>query len=142
MSLGGIAIAIGAMVDAAIVMIENAHKHIEAPAAGRVLSGSALARDRGSPAKGGRPALFFSAADHHRVLLPVFALEAPGGPAVRRWPSPRPMPWRRGAAVGDAGAGADAVLRAGRTAPEAKNPVNRLLIWLYRPIIQAVLRFR
>ena len=68
MSLGGIAIAIGAMVDAAVVMIENAHKHIERwrhAHPGETLSGEAQWRVIGDAASEVGPALFFSPADHH-----------------------------------------------------------------------------
>ena len=90
MSLGGIAIAIGAMVDAAIVMIENAHKHLERLPEGhrpRPNDGDA-GRLQGS---GAGPVLL--AAHHHRPFLPVFTLEGQEGRLFRRWPSPRPSPW-------------------------------------------------
>ena len=74
MSLGGIAIAIGAMVDAAIVMIENAHKHIERLTRGRLPAG----RDHRG-VQGGRPALFFSLLIITVSFLPVFTLEAQEG---------------------------------------------------------------
>jgi Cu(I)/Ag(I) efflux system membrane protein CusA/SilA len=75
MSLGGIAIAIGAMIDAAIVMIENAHKHLER---GRPIAAACRADDRRLPARSG-PALFFSLLIITVSFLPVFTLEAQEG---------------------------------------------------------------
>ena len=108
MSLGGIAIAIGAMVDAAIVMIENAHKHLE-----RLKEG--MNPDRAdamiAACKEVGPALFFSLLIITVSFLPVFTLEAQEGRLFS------PLAYtktfchgRRGAAVGDAGAGADAAV--------------------------------
>ena len=91
MSLGGIAIAIGAMVDAAIVMIENAHKHLER------LPHDAHQRDRAAAmiraCKEVGPALFFSLLIITVSFLPVFTLEGRKGGCSARWPSPRPLPW-------------------------------------------------
>ena len=88
MSLGGIAIAIGAMVDAAIVMIENAHKHLErlAPGAPRLEAIVAACKEVG-------PALFFSLLIITVSFLPVFTLESQRGACSRRSPIPRPSPW-------------------------------------------------
>ena len=92
MSLGGIAIAIGAMVDAAVVMIENAHKHLERWA----MSIRPEARRRG-PLAGdrrlggrGRAGAVLLAADHHAQLHPGFHAGGAEGGCSRRWPSPRP----------------------------------------------------
>ena len=99
MSLGGIAIAIGAMVDAAVVMIENAHKHLErwharAPRARRCDGDDALARDRRRGGRG-RAGAVLLAADHHAVVHPgVHAARRRKGGCSRRWPSPRPTRWR------------------------------------------------
>ena len=88
MSLGGIAIAIGVMVDASIVMVENAHKHLE--------------RDGGKKphwelivdaAKEVGPALFFSLLIITVSFLPVFTLEHRRDGSSGPWPSPRPSPW-------------------------------------------------
>ena len=88
MSLGGIAIAIGAMIDAAIVMIENAHKHIEHESGKKehwqIITDSA--REVG-------PSLFFSLLIITVSFIPVFTLEAQEGGSLARSPLPRPMPW-------------------------------------------------
>jgi Cu(I)/Ag(I) efflux system membrane protein CusA/SilA len=97
MSLGGIAIAIGAMVDAAVVMIENAHKHIEAwrhEHPGEDLKGETRWRVVGDAAVEVGPALFFSLLIITLSFIPVFTLEAQEGGCSRRWPTPRPMRWR------------------------------------------------
>ena len=98
MSLGGIAIAIGAMVDAAVVMIENAHKHIEAwrhEHPGEALKGPEQWRVIGDAAAEVGPALFFSLLI---ITLVVYSGLHAGGAGrdacSRRWPSPRPMRWR------------------------------------------------
>ncbi|MFU2489446.1 efflux RND transporter permease subunit [Thauera sp. WH-1] len=141
MSLGGIAIAIGAMVDAAIVMIENAHKHIERLPAGadQKARGAAIVL----ACKEVGPALFFSLLIITVSFLPVFALEGQEGRLFS------PLAFTKTFAM--AGAALLSVTLVpvlmlffvrGRILPEAKNPVNRLLIWLYRPIIQGVLRFK
>ena len=90
MSLGGIAIAIGAMVDAAIVMIENAHKHLEraAPETPRLKVLVEAAVEVG-------PSLFFSLLIITVSFLPIFALEAQEGRLFSRSPTPRPSPWPR-----------------------------------------------
>jgi Cu(I)/Ag(I) efflux system membrane protein CusA/SilA len=138
MSLGGIAIAIGAMVDAAIVMIENAHKHLERLAEGesRVDAMLAACREVG-------PALFFSLLIITVSFLPVFTLESQEGRLFS------PLAYTKTFAM--AGAALLSVTLVpvlmllfirGRILPEARNPVNRLLIWLYRPVIAAVLRHK
>jgi len=139
MSLGGIAIAIGAMVDAAIVMIENAHKHLEH------LPGEASAMDRSaamiSACKEVGPALFFSLLIITVSFLPVFTLEGQEGRLFA------PLAFTKTFAM--AGAALLSVTLVpvlmmlfirGRILPEAKNPLNRFLIWAYRPIIAWVLR--
>ncbi|MBF0422130.1 MAG: efflux RND transporter permease subunit [Magnetococcales bacterium] len=138
MSLGGIAIAVGAMVDAAIVMIENAHKHLERAAPGiprhRILMEAAI--EVGPP-------LFFSLLIITVSFLPVFALEAQEGRLFK------PLAYTKTFAM--AGAALLSVTLVpvlmllfvrGRILPERNNPINRFLIWLYRPIIRLVLRFR
>ncbi|HEX6118569.1 MAG TPA: efflux RND transporter permease subunit [Dongiaceae bacterium] len=136
MSLGGIAIAIGAMIDAAIVMIENAHKHLEhAPAdksRAQVIIDAAVEVG---------PALFFSLLIITVSFLPVFALEAQEGRLFH------PLAFTKTFAM--AGAALLSVTLVpvlmlifvrGRIIPEGKNPLNRLLIWIYRPAIRLVLR--
>ena len=89
MSLGGIAIAIGAMVDAAIVMIENAHKHLERAPADKPRTEILI-----EAASEVGPALFFSLLIITVSFLPIFALEAQEGRPSSRSPTPRPSPWR------------------------------------------------
>ena len=138
MSLGGIAIAIGAMIDAAIVMIENAHKHLERapPAKPRAEVVIEAACEVG-------PALFFSLLIITVSFLPIFALEAQEGRLFK------PLAYTKTFAMAAAALLSVTVVPAlmvifvrGRIVPEHKNPVNRFLIWVYRPIIQAVLRFK
>jgi copper/silver efflux system protein len=139
MSLGGIAIAIGTMVDAAIVMIENAHKHLER-------AGPSLSRERhwqviGEAATEVGPALFFSLLIVTVSFLPVFALEAQEG----RLFSPLAYTKTYAMAVA-AGLAVTLVpvlmgyLIRGRIPREEANPLNRLLIRLYRPLLSGVLR--
>ncbi len=138
MSLGGIAIAIGAMVDAAIVMIENTHKHIERapPDAPRLPLIINACREVG-------PALFFSLLIITVSFLPVFTLEAQEGRMFQ------PLAYTKTFAM--AGAALLSVTLVpvlmllfvrGRILPEHRNPVNRLLIWIYRPIIAGVMRWK
>ncbi len=136
MSLGGIAIAIGAMVDAAIVMIENAHKHLEraAPDTSRIEALVAAAIEVG-------PALFFSLLIITVSFLPIFTLEAQEGRMFK------PLAYTKTFAMAAAAFLSITLVPAlmvlfvrGRIIPERKNPINRALIWLYRPIIRVVLR--
>jgi Cu(I)/Ag(I) efflux system membrane protein CusA/SilA len=141
MSLGGIAIAIGAMIDAAIVMIENAHKHLERlpESADR----SARAQAMIDACKEVGPALFFSLLIITVSFLPVFTLEAQEGRLFS------PLAYTKTFSM--AGAAFLSVTLVpvlmllfvrGRILPEAKNPVNRALIALYRPIIAAVMNWK
>jgi Cu(I)/Ag(I) efflux system membrane protein CusA/SilA len=135
MSLSGIAIAIGAMIDGAIVMIENAHKHME--------------RDKGKKehlniiidaAKEVGPPLFFSLLIITVSFMPVFTLEAQEGRLFK------PLAYTKTFAMA-----ASALLSItlvpllmhlfirGRILPEKKNPLTMLMIWIYRPIIKLVL---
>jgi copper/silver efflux system protein len=136
MSLGGIAIAIGAMVDAAIVMIENAHKHLEraSPDKPRIEVLIEAASEVG-------PALFFSLLIITVSFLPIFALEAQEGRLFK------PLAYTKTFAMAAAALLSITVVPAlmvlfvrGRIVAEDRNPVNRLLIWLYRPVIWVVLR--
>jgi copper/silver efflux system protein len=138
MSLGGIAIAIGAMIDAAIVMIENAHKHLERapPDAPRLPLIRAACVEVG-------PALFFSLLIITVSFLPVFTLEAQEGRMFA------PLAYTKTFAMA-----ASALLSVtlvpvlmllfirGKVMPEKKNPINRFLIWIYRPVIEWVLHHR
>ena len=91
MSLGGIAIAIGAMVDGAIVMIENVHKHMERTPLTPENRWAVMYRAAGEVG----PALFFSLMIITVSFLPVFTLEAQEGSSSHPWRSPKPMPWLR-----------------------------------------------
>jgi Cu(I)/Ag(I) efflux system membrane protein CusA/SilA len=138
MSLGGIAIAIGAMIDAAIVMIENAHKHLERREPGQS-RGQAIV----NAAVEVGPALFFSLLIITVSFLPIFALEEQEGRLFK------PLAWTKSLAMGSAALLSVTLVPAlmmlfirGRILPEHRNPVNRVLIWLYRPVIRGVLRAR
>jgi Cu(I)/Ag(I) efflux system membrane protein CusA/SilA len=136
MSLGGIAIALGAMVDAAIVMIENAHKHLERapPGASRVTVLTDAAIEVG-------PALFFSLAVIVVSFLPVFTLEAQEGRMFRPLALTKTFAMAGGALLSVTLVPVLMILFVrGRILPERKNPLNRALIWVYRPVIKAVLR--
>ncbi|MBI1984019.1 MAG: efflux RND transporter permease subunit, partial [Acidobacteria bacterium] len=138
MSLGGIAIAIGAMVDAAIVMIENAHKHLERlePGASRLEAIITACREVG-------PALFFCLLIITVSFLPVFTLEAQEGRMFA------PLAYTKTFAM--AGAAFLSVTLVpvlmllfirGRILPEHRNPVSRFLIWIYRPVIAWVTHWK
>jgi Cu(I)/Ag(I) efflux system membrane protein CusA/SilA len=138
MSLGGIAIAIGAMVDAAIVMIENAHKHLERAPPGKPRSEVLI-----EAAIEVGPALFFSLLVITVSFLPIFALEAQEGRMFK------PLAYTKTFAMAAAALLSVTLVPAlmllfvrGRIMPEHKNPVNRALIWIYRPVIRVALRFK
>ena len=138
MSLGGIAIAIGAMVDAAIIMIENAHKHLE--------------RDRGkkphwqiigNAAKEVGPTLFFALLVITVSFAPVFTLEAQEGRLFK------PLAFTKTYSMAAASLLAITLVPVlmgywirGRIPAERRNPLSRLLIWIYDPILHLLLRFR
>ena len=143
MSLGGIAIAIGAMVDAAVVMIENAHKHIEAwhhANPGRRLQGDEQWRVVGDAAVEVGPALFFSLLIITLSFIPIFTLEAQEGRLFA------PLAFTKTYAMAVA-AGLSitlvpvlmGLLIRGRIPDETANPLNRFLIAIYRPLLDAVL---
>ena len=161
MSLGGIAIAIGAMIDAAIVMIENLHKHLERAVAAkereaggdaaetsrwldtRVLSRAERWRVVVESAQEVGPALFFSLLIITVSFVPVFALEGQEGRLFR------PLAFTKTFAMAAASLLSVTLVPVtmgvfirGRIFREAANPVNRLLIRLYRPLITFVLRHR
>ncbi|OJX77421.1 efflux RND transporter permease subunit [Magnetospirillum sp. 64-120] len=136
MSLGGIAIAVGAMVDAAIVMIENAHKHLE-----RMKPGDSRAQALIDAAIEVGPSLFFGLLIITVSFLPVFTLEAQEGRLFK------PLAFTKTFAM--AGAAFLSVTLVpvlmmlfirGKILPERKNPINRFLIWIYRPAISGVLK--
>jgi Cu(I)/Ag(I) efflux system membrane protein CusA/SilA len=138
MSLGGIAIAIGAMVDAAIVMVENVHKHIEH----EPLTDENRWRIMADSAAEVGPPLFFSLIIITLSFLPVFTLEAQEGRLFA------PLAYTKTYAMA-AAAGLSITLVPvlmgyfirGKITPEHKNPINRLLIATYQPVIHAVIRF-
>jgi copper/silver efflux system protein len=145
MSLGGIAIAVGAMVDAAVVMIENAHKHIEAwnhAHPGQKLTGNEHWRVIGDAAAEVGPALFFSLLIIVLSFIPVFTLEAQEGRLFS------PLAFTKTYAMAAAAGLAVTLIPVlmgylirGRIPDEQKNPLNRFLIALYRPLLDRVLRF-
>jgi copper/silver efflux system protein len=138
MSLGGIAIAIGAMVDASVVMIENAHKHLE--------------RDQGKKghleiildaSKEVGPALFYSLLIITLSFLPVFTLQAQEGRLFK------PLAFTKTFAMGASAILAITIVPVlmsffvrGKIISEKRNPISRFLIWLYRPVIHWVLNHR
>ena len=138
MSLGGIAIAIGAMVDAAIVMTENVHKHIEK----EPLTDENRWRVIGDAASEVGAPLFFSLLIITLSFLPVFTLEAQEGRLFA------PLAYTKTYAMA-AAAGLSVTLVPvlmgyfirGQVTPEHKNPINRLLIAVYKPVIHTVIRF-
>ncbi|WP_442499094.1 efflux RND transporter permease subunit [Methylobacter sp. sgz302048] len=145
MSLGGIAIAIGDMVDGAIVMVENAHKHL-ADAAHRK-QGELTARERwqaiGNAALEVGPALFFSLLIITVSFIPIFAMEAQEGRLFS------PLAFTKSYAMAAA-----AILTVtlvpvlmgyfirGRIIPEHKNPANRFLHFLHAPVLRLAMRWR
>ena len=146
MSLGGIAIAIGAMIDAAIVMIENAHRHLEQAhrANGELaVSGEQRREVILSAAKSvGRP-LFFSLLVITVSFAPIFTLEAQEGRLFQ------PLAFTKTFAMFFAALLSVTLVPVlmiwfirGKIVSEKKNPVNRLLIWFYHPLVDWVLRFR
>ena len=137
MSLGGIAIAIGAMVDAAIVMVENAHKRLEqSPSHDRVEIIIAAAKEVGRP-------LFFSLLIIAVSFLPIFALEAQEGRLFTPLAYTKTFSMLFATALSVTLAPVLMVLLIrGKVRPEAKNPLNRWLIALYRPILSGALRVR
>ncbi|MCU0764639.1 MAG: CusA/CzcA family heavy metal efflux RND transporter, partial [Burkholderiaceae bacterium] len=138
MSLGGIAIAIGELIDAAVVMVENAHKRLERRSgeAGRVETIIAASREVG-------PALFFSLLIIAVSFLPVFTLEAQEGRLFAPLAYTKTFAMLGGALLSVTLLPMLMVyLIRGRILPEEKNPLNRWLIAAYRPVIEVVLRHR
>jgi Cu(I)/Ag(I) efflux system membrane protein CusA/SilA len=144
MSLGGIAIAIGAMIDAAVVMVENYHKHLEREANGG--GGLTVARRWELVATSARevgPSLFVSLLIITLSFVPVFALEAQEGRLFH------PLAWTKTLAMAAASLlsitlvpVAMGLFIRGRVRPEAANPLSRALMRVYRPVIRVVLRHR
>ncbi|PPQ36837.1 Cu(I)/Ag(I) efflux system membrane protein CusA/SilA [Rhodoblastus acidophilus] len=138
MSLGGIAIAVGAMVDAAIVMIENAHKHLERAPVGKprvdILIEAAVEVG---------PALFFSLLVITVSFLPIFTLEAQEGRLFSPLAFTKTFSMAAAAFLSVTLVPALMVIFVrGKIIPEARNPINKVLIFVYRPVIALVLRAR
>ncbi|MBU0991406.1 MAG: CusA/CzcA family heavy metal efflux RND transporter [Proteobacteria bacterium] len=142
MSLGGIAIAIGAMVDAAIIMIENAHKHIEHES----LKPPDQQRDRWQlileSSKEVGPPLFYSLLVITVSFIPVFTLEAQEGRLFK------PLAFTKTYSMAAAALLSVTIVPIlmgfslkGKIIPEARNPLNRLLISLYHPVADFILKF-
>ena len=138
MSLGGIAIAIGAMIDAAIIMIENAHKHLEHDPGAKPRREILIEAAQ----EVGRP-LFFSLLIITVSFLPIFTLEGQEGRLFR------PLAFTKTFAMGFAALTSVLVVPflmvlfiRGRIPKEEQNPVNRFLIWAYHPFVKFVLRHR
>ncbi len=138
MSLGGIAIAIGTMIDAGIVMVENAHKRLERDA-GRTPRAEVLI----AAAVEVGPSLFFSLLIITASFLPIFALEAQEGRLFE------PLAFTKTWAMFGAALLSVTVVPAlmlllvrGPILPEARNPLNRAVLALYRPLLAAALRWR
>ncbi len=138
MSLGGIAIAVGAMIDAAIVMIENAHKHLE-----RLQPGDSRSEAIIAACKEVGPALFFSLLIITVSFLPVFTLEAQEGRLFA------PLAWTKTFSMAAAAFLSVTLVPVlmllfirGQVRPEGENPVNRFLIRIYRPIIAGVMNWK
>ncbi|PYM11560.1 MAG: CusA/CzcA family heavy metal efflux RND transporter, partial [Verrucomicrobia bacterium] len=145
MSLGGIAIAIGAMVDAAIIMVENAHKHLEhfRDGNGRDPTPAERVHVIIEAAKSvGRP-LFFSLLVITVSFIPVFSLEAQEGRLFRPLAFTKTFSMFFASLLGVTLVPVLMVLLIrGKITPEIKNPINRFLIWIYQPFVHFVLRFR
>lgn len=138
MSLSGIAIAIGAMVDAGIVMVENAHKHLE-----RHKGKKDHWRIVVEATKEVGPALFYSLLIITLSFLPVFTLQAQEGRLFK------PLAFTKTYVMAASALLSITIVPVlmgyfvrGKILPEKKNPLSRLLIGAYRPVIQGVLRFR
>jgi Cu(I)/Ag(I) efflux system membrane protein CusA/SilA len=150
MSLGGLALAIGVLVDAAIVMVENGYRHLaeRAPAAAGAPAAAVLTeRERRrvliDGAKQVGPALFFSLLIIVVSFLPVFLLEAQEGRMFR------PLAWTKTFAVGFSSLLAITLVPVlmvlfikGKLRPEARNPVSRVTQALYLPVLRLCLRYR
>ena len=138
MSLGGIAIAIGAMVDASIIMIENAHKHVEHDTTARPRRELLIEAAQ----QVGRP-LFYSLLIITVSFLPIFSLEAQEGRMFH------PLAFTKTFAMGFAAITSVAIVPflmiafiRGKLPKEGKNPINRFLMWVYHPFVRFVLRHR
>jgi Cu(I)/Ag(I) efflux system membrane protein CusA/SilA len=138
MSLGGIAIAVGAMVDAVIIMIENAHKHMERDRGKK--DHWAIIRDASVEVG---PTLFYSLLVITVSFIPVFSLQAQEGRLFK------PLAFTKTYSMGAAALLSVTLAPVlmgyfirGRIPPEEKNPINRFLMWAYHPVLNFTVRFR
>src|SRR5579872_4398930 len=146
MSLGGIALAIGVLVDAAIVMVENGYRHLsEAQQAegGETMTARERTRILLNAAKQVAPAIFFSLIIIVVSFLPVFLLEAQEGRMFR------PLAWTKTLSVGFSSVLAITLVPVlmilfirGRLTPESRNPISRITQAVYLPVLRLCLRFR
>jgi len=144
MSLGGLALAIGVLVDAAIVMVENGYRQLaEAQATGEPIDETRRRRILLDAAKQVGPAIFFSLVIIVISFLPVFLLEAQEGRMFR------PLAWTKSLAVGFSSLLAITLVPVlmlvfirGKLRPEARNPLSRITQAIYLPILRLCLRFR
>jgi len=138
MSLGGIAIAIGAMIDGAIVLVENMHKHMEETPLTKENRWDIVAKSASEVG----PALFFSLLIITVSFVPVFTLEAQEGRMFS------PLAYTKTYAMAAAAILAITLVPVlmgycvrGKILPERKNPINRVLIGAYRPVLRTVLHY-
>ena len=144
MSLGGLALAVGVLVDAAIVMVENGHRHLaEAQATGEPIDEKTRRRILLDAAKQVGPAIFFSLVIIVVSFLPVFLLEAQEGRMFR------PLAWTKSLAVGFSSLLAITLVPVlmllfirGKLRPEVRNPLSRVTQAIYLPILRLCLHFR
>jgi copper/silver efflux system protein len=143
MSLGGIAIAIGAMIDAAIVMVENLHKHIERDGADQPTTVARRWELVALSAREVGPSLFVSLCIITLSFLPVFALQAQEGRLFK------PLAWTKTLAMGAASLLSITLVPVlmglfvrGKVRTERESPINRALIRVYHPLMTLVLRHR
>jgi len=145
MSLGGIAIAIGAMVDAAIIMVENAHKaleHFRGEHGREPNNHERIDTIIGAAKTVGRP-LFFSLLVITVSFIPVFSLAAQEGRLFKPLAFTKTFSMFFAALLGVTLVPVlMTLLIRGKITPERRNPVNRFLIWAYQPLVNFVLRFR
>lgn len=145
MSLGGIAITIGTMVDGAIVMVENAHKHLADAERkkGTGLTSAERWEVIGQSSREVGPALFFSLLVITVAFLPIFSMQAQEGRLFR------PLAFTATYAMASAAILAITLvpvmmgyLIRGRVIPEERNPLNRALHWLHTPVLAVAMRWR
>jgi Cu(I)/Ag(I) efflux system membrane protein CusA/SilA len=142
MSLGGLALAIGVMVDASIVMVENAYRHVSEPE--QPLAYADQPRAIVAAAKQVARPIFFSLAIIIVSFVPVFLLEAQEGRMFRPLAVTKTsaMAWASVLSITLVPVLMTVLIRGRRLTPESTNPVSRFFAWLYEPILRAALRFK